>query len=58
MFLHNLSFCPAGGGRRGLVGGRGLRPPYDVTSCLAAWYHVPSQGGLCLWYHAPSRVGL
>ena len=22
---------------------------YDVTSCLAAWFHVPSVGGLHLW---------
>ena len=31
---------------------------YDVTSCLAAWSHVPSGGGLCLWSHVPSRRGL
>ena len=26
---------------------------YDVTSCLAAWFHVLS-GGLCHWSHVPS----
>ena len=30
---------------------------YNVTSCLAAWSHVPSRGsmGLCPWSHVPSR---
>ena len=27
---------------------------YDVTSCLAAWSHVPSGRGLCLLSHVPS----
>ena len=27
---------------------------YDVSSCLAAWSHVPS-GGLYLWSHVSSR---
>ena len=30
------SFCSQGGSL------------YDVTSCLAAWFHVPSGGSLCL----------
>ena len=30
---------------------------YDVTSCLAAWSHVPS-GGLCPWSHIPSGKSL
>ena len=25
-----------------------------VTSCLAAWSHVPSGGSPCLWSHVPS----
>ena len=37
------------------TGGRGSL--YDVTSCLAAWSHVPS-GGLCLWFHVPSGGSL
>ena len=28
---------------------------YDVTSCLAVWSHVPSEGGLCLWSRVPSK---
>ena len=31
---------------------------YGVTSCLAAWSHVPSGGGLCLWSHVPSGGSL
>ena len=44
-----------------LTGGRGSL--YNVTSCLAAWSYVPSEGSLflvpysfwgsCLWYHVP-----
>ena len=30
------------------------RSLYDVTSCLTAWPHVPSVGGLCAWSHVPS----
>ena len=30
---------------------------YDVTSCLAAWSHVPF-GGFCLWSHVPSGDSL
>ena len=29
------------------------RSLYDVTSCLAAWPHVPSRG-LCCWFYVPS----
>ena len=36
---------------------RGKGSLYNVTSCLAAWPHVPS-GGLCLWSHVPSRGSL
>ena len=36
------SFCPQGGSL------------YDVTCCLAAWFHVPS-GDLCPWSHVPTR---
>ena len=31
---------------------------FDATSCLAAWSHVPSRGGLCPWSHVPSGGSL
>ena len=39
-------------------GQRGGGSLYDVTSCLAAWSHVPSGGSLCLWSHVPLRGSL
>ena len=33
-------------GRRGSL--------YDITSCLAVWFYVLSEGGLCLWSHVLS----
>ena len=40
-----------------LVMGWGWWSLYDVTSCLAAWSHVPSWG-FCLWSHVPSMGSL
>ena len=41
MFLHLSVILFMGGG-----------PLYDITSCLVAWFNVPS-GGLCAWSHVP-----